>query len=173
MFTYRSHPAYTAKFGRKLAGAVPAGERQGQETTFDVEQYLRYQGQKFLDRFDALSYVKLTRTMDSHDLGRGRAGGVRATVAQMGRSFAMRGAGILVVGVSSDILYPVSEQRELVEMLNSVPSGGGQRHAAYFEVTSNSGHDGFLLDSAIFAPTLRAFLDNAAALRIQTVTARL
>lgn len=174
MFSYRSHPAYSGKFGRT---EIPAAKRdsawvdaaQGQETSYEVERYLRYQGAKFCSRFDALSFVKLTRTMDSHDVGRGRRGGVRGVLGRMGAAFARDGGGVLVIGVSSDGLYPVSEQHELVEMLNSTAQG--KNAAAYFEVESDSGHDGFLLDSAVFSPALRAHLTRAYAQ--QQLSARL
>ena len=165
MFSYRSHPAYSGKFGRTEIPAAKrdsaAGAAQGQETSYEVERYLRYQGAKFCGRFDALSFVKLTRTMDSHDVGRGRRGGTRGVLARMGSAFARDGGGVLVVGVSSDALYPVSEQHELVEMLNCTAQGA----ASYFEVESDSGHDGFLLDSAVFSPALRAHLARAYALQ--------
>ena len=64
MITYRSHAAYDDKFGRSLK---PSGDA----ATFEVQEYLRYQGEKFLSRFDAMSYVTLTRLMDTHDVQRG------------------------------------------------------------------------------------------------------
>ena len=109
MISYRSHTAYSQKFARKVVeGGRQAG--QGQRVFFQVEDYLRKQGQKFLSRFDALSYIKLTRTMDSHDLGRGRAGGIQGVLRRMTMP-------ALVISVTSDTLYPPSEQKALFEGL--------------------------------------------------------
>ena len=72
MFSYRSHDAYETKFGRRVIEDVSPGDSNGQDVVYDVERYLQYQGQKFLGRFDPLSYVKCTRMMDSHDVSRGR-----------------------------------------------------------------------------------------------------
>jgi len=94
-----------------------------------VESYLRYQGQKLADRFDANTYIALTRAMDAHDVGAGR-GGVRAALAPVR-------ARTLVLGISSDILYPPAEQREIAA---SIPG------AAYAEIDSPHGHDAFLIE---------------------------
>jgi len=102
MFTYRSPAAYEDKFGRNIEDDS-AGH--GQRVFFRAESYLRYQGRKFLSRFDALSYVKCTRMMDSHDVGRGR-GGVEKALQSLVQP-------VLVVSVSSDGLYPPADQRRL------------------------------------------------------------
>lgn len=156
MVSYRSHEAYEAKFGRKVAKKKPAQEH-GQLTHYDVEGYLRYQGEKFFSRFDALSYVKLTRTMDTHDLGRGR-GGVQAACTNLLTMPA------LVVGVSSDALYPPSEQRDLMALL---PKG------EVLMIESPNGHDGFLLDYKIMQPTAIAFLQRQQAQRPTFIASRL
>eukprot|EP00457_Paulinella_chromatophora_P002442 gb/GEZN01002447.1/.p1 GENE.gb/GEZN01002447.1/~~gb/GEZN01002447.1/.p1 ORF type:complete len:461 (-),score=76.50 gb/GEZN01002447.1/:1034-2416(-) len=144
MITYRSHEAYNEKFGRKQVTGLEEEkltERDGQRVHWDVERYLRYQGYKFLSRFDALSYVKVTRMMDSHDVGRGR-GGVEAALAKMTMP-------ALIVAVSSDALYPPSEQRELHRMLP---------HSEFLLVESPNGHDGFLLDHDKISPVALKFL---------------
>jgi homoserine O-acetyltransferase/O-succinyltransferase len=106
-----------------------------------VRRYLEYQGQKFLSRFDALTYVRLTELMDTHDVGRGR-GSVEAAL----RSIRQR---LLVLGIDSDLLYPLSEQEELVR---HIP--GAQLHV----IRSREGHDGFLLEQDQVGRAIYRFL---------------
>ena len=102
--------------------------------------YQRYQGEKLVARFDAYSYVALSRSMDTHHLGRGR-GGVPAALGRIG-------ARTLVLGITSDVLFPLSEQRELA---NHIPG------AMYAELDSRYGHDGFLLETAAITHFLELF----------------
>jgi homoserine O-acetyltransferase len=102
--------------------------------------YQRYQGNKLVARFNAYSYVSLSRTMDSHNVGRGR-NGVPAALSRIG-------ARTLVLGITTDVLFPLSEQRELV---NHIPG------AMYAELGSRFGHDGFLLETAAIAHYLQLF----------------
>ncbi|HEX8505848.1 MAG TPA: homoserine O-acetyltransferase [Hymenobacter sp.] len=102
--------------------------------------YQRYQGEKLVARFDAYSYVALSRSMDSHNLGRGRGGVAQA----LGRI----GARTLVLGITSDVLFPLSEQRELAA---HIPG------AMYAELDSRYGHDGFLLETAAITHFLELF----------------
>ena len=139
MITYRSHQAYLEKFGRELVADEPAGH--GQERFHDVERYLRHQGVKFPARFDALSYVKLTRLMDTHDVGRGRGGVARALQSLQQPT--------LVLSVSSDALYPPEEQEQLAR---------GLPHVEYRVIASNAGHDGFLLEQALVEFFSKSFL---------------
>ncbi len=99
MITYRSRQSFEARLGR--------GEDQLRD--FAIESYLEHQGRKLVERFDANSYVTLTRAMDSHDVGRGR-GGVAAALARVA-------APVLVVSIPSDVLYPPVEQEELARLL--------------------------------------------------------
>lgn len=144
MFSYRSHRAYESKFGRRRVTRENHDDmdENGQREHYDVENYLRYQGEKFLTRFDALSYVKCTRMMDSHDIGRGRGGIERAA-----RELITMPS--LVVGVSSDALYPPSEQKELQRLLP---------RSEFFMIDSANGHDGFLLDHEVMMPVALDFL---------------
>ena len=119
MITYRSWASFEERFGRA----------ENQVEGFAIESYLEYQGQKLVDRFDANTYVTLTRAMDSHDVGRGR-GGVAAALAGVQQP-------VLVVSIPSDVLYPPAEQEELVRLL---PQG----QLATLE--SHHGHDAFLID---------------------------
>lgn len=130
MTSYRSPTDYEQKFGRRL---------QDDDIRFEVESYLDYQGQKLAQRFDAVSYVRLTRAMDSHDVARGR-GSYKDVLGSIP-------APILVAGVDSDVLYPPNEQKELAELL-------GQ--GTYREITSPHGHDAFLIE---FGQMNKLFID--------------
>eukprot|EP00959_Pyramimonas_sp_CCMP1952_P373560 7823523-Pyramimonas_sp.AAC.1 len=137
MITYRSHPEYDRKFGRKLA--PKDDEHTG--PTYDVTAYLRHQGQKFLSRFDTNSYIALTRLMDSHDVGRGR-GGEEKALASVTQPAS-------IIGIDSDVLYPISEQQELARMLPN-----SELHT----IRSDQGHDGFLLEQDQIGELIRSFL---------------
>ena len=107
---------------------------------YPASTYQRYQGDKLVARFDAHSYVSLSRTMDTHHLGRGR-GGVAAALARIG-------ARTLVLGITSDVLFPLSEQQELARHIPGV---------MYAELDSRFGHDGFLLETAAITHFLELF----------------
>lgn len=111
---------------------------------FRASSYQRYQGHKLVARFDAYSYVVLTRVMDSHNLGRGR-GGVAAALAGIR-------ARTLVLGITSDVLFPLSEQRAIAE---GIPG------AVYGELDSSFGHDGFLLETVKITRALEGFYATA------------
>ncbi|MGD8428249.1 MAG: homoserine O-acetyltransferase [Balneolaceae bacterium] len=120
MNSYR-HPAdFDDKFGRRL---------QDRNDCYEVESYLNYQGKKLAGRFDAVSYVRLTQAMDTHDIARGRAG-----YEEILRELNIP---VVVVGIDSDMLYPPEECRELQELL---PYG------RYAEIHSSHGHDAFLIE---------------------------
>ena len=113
---------------------------------FRASSYQRYQGNKLVARFDAYSYVALTRAMDSHHVGRGR-GGIAAALATIR-------ARTLVLGITSDVLFPLSEQRELAQ---------GIAGAVYGELDSSFGHDGFLLETVKITAALEGFYAGVAA----------
>ena len=154
MISYRSHTAYEEKFGRRrvnVDGSDPVNTQPADsaemasmlDAPFSVETYLQYQGEKFYNRFDANSYITLTRLMDTHDIGRDRGGIAKAA--------AMCKQPVHVVGIDSDILYPISEQEELAEVLpNSQLS----------IVRSDDGHDGFLLAQESIGPIITKFLEE-------------
>jgi homoserine O-acetyltransferase len=141
--TYRSEPVFSERFGRGLLDELDFTQWQ----RFDVEGYLHYHGHKIGRRFDANSYLLLSKAMDLHDIGRGRGGVHRA----LGRVRAH----VLSVGIDSDVLFPTYQQRDIVE---GVRSHGGR--ARYAEVTSPDGHDGFLLATDQVAAILTPFLDE-------------
>ena len=145
MLSYRSYGSFLPRFGRHAPAPGDGHERLrifGEAAPeFSVESYLRYQGQKLADRFDANTYITLTRAMDAHDVGAGR-GGVREALGLIR-------ARTLVLGISSDILYPPAEQRAIAA---SIPG------AAYAEIASPHGHDAFLIEFGRMNALLGDFL---------------
>lgn len=121
MVTYRSWQNFEVRFNRSV----------DQADDFSVSSYLNYQGEKLVRRFDASSYYRLTQAMDSHDVGRSR-GGTDAVLKQLDIP-------ALIVSVSSDVLYPPVEQAYLAKHLPQ---------STFEELTSDHGHDGFLIDLA-------------------------
>ncbi len=138
--SYRSPPSFAEKFGRRRDHG-----RNAADGVFDVESYLRYQGAALVERFDPASYVALTYAMDSHDVGRER-GGVEAALASIT-------APALVIGISSDVLYPVEEQHELADLIPT---------ARYVELDVPHGHDGFLIEHQAVAGLVGSFLTETA-----------
>ncbi|MEX0841059.1 MAG: homoserine O-acetyltransferase [Xanthobacteraceae bacterium] len=145
--TYLSDAALHRKFGRRFQ------ERSNPTFSFDadfeVESYLRHQGSSFVERFDANSYLYLTRAMDYFDLT-ADYGGVLA--------HAFKGAQtrFCVISFTSDWLFPTSESRAIVHALNA----GGAR-VSFAEITTDKGHDAFLLDEPELFAIVRGFLDSA------------
>ncbi|NVO86350.1 homoserine O-acetyltransferase MetX [Hymenobacter terrestris] len=131
LLSYRSYQAY---------GRTQTEPTDELPTDFRAAAYQRYQGDKLAARFDAYSYVALTRTMDSHNVGRGR-GGVAAALGQVR-------ARTLVISITSDGLFPVAEQQLLAR---HIPG------AMYAEMDSPYGHDGFLLEDAQITHFLERF----------------
>src|SRR5581483_7909098 len=129
--TFRSDDVFTDRFGREvvepLNGCFSLWQR------FEVERYLEYHGDKLVRRFDANTYLLLTKAMDLHDVGRGRGGFATALRRVQ--------APVLAVRISSDILYPAYQSREIVDALRSCGAT-----AAYAEIDSPHGHDAFLLE---------------------------
>ncbi len=120
MISYRGKVNFESRFGRNTI-----------EDEFEVRSYLRHQGQKLVERFDANTYLRLMDAMDSHDLARDR--GPVASVLDGIKT------PVLMVGISSDILYPVDEVEELAR---SLPN------ARYQLLHASQGHDGFLIETA-------------------------
>jgi homoserine O-acetyltransferase len=109
---------------------------------YKASSYIRYQGDKLVRRFNAYSYWQLTKTMDSHHLGRGRGGKSFAVLEQFPQK-------TLIIGVTSDILCPLEEQRFLAR---HIP------HSSLVEIDSTYGHDGFMVESEKIAYHLSAWL---------------
>lgn len=148
--TYLSEDALHQKFGRNLQNREDRSFSFNAD--FQVESYLRHQGSTFVDRFDANSYLYITRAMDYFDLA-----------AQHGKILANAFRGTrtryCVVSFTSDWLYPTRESREIVKALNAVAA-----NVSFVEIESDKGHDAFLLDEPELFATVSGFL-NAAALK--------
>ncbi|PTS83257.1 MULTISPECIES: homoserine O-acetyltransferase MetX [unclassified Caulobacter] len=144
--TYLSEPALQRKFGRELQRD---GLSWGFDADFQVESYLRHQGASFVDRFDANSYLYITRAMDYFDIAAGH-GGVLANAFTRARH--MR---FCVLSFTSDWLYPTPESRHIVRALTA----SGCR-VAFVEIESDKGHDAFLLDEPVMDAALSGFLGS-------------
>jgi len=143
--TYLSKKGLQEKFGRNLQ------EKDDLNFSFDadfqIESYLRYQGSIFVDRFDANSYLYITRAMDYFDL-------VKQFKGNLSRAFEKSKTKFFVISFTSDWLYPTSENKEIVIALNSSGANVG-----FIEVSSDKGHDSFLLDIPEFLKTVKNFLE--------------
>jgi homoserine O-acetyltransferase len=146
--TYLSEPKLTEKFGRRLQDREMYSFRFGAD--FQVESYLLHQGSTFVDRFDANSYLYITRAMDYFDMAE-RHGGALAN------AFRDTPVRFCVVSFTSDWLYPTEQSRRIVHALNAVAA-----NVSFAEIVSNSGHDAFLLDEPEFRRVLSGFLAGAA-----------
>jgi homoserine O-acetyltransferase/O-succinyltransferase len=146
--TYLSEQALHRKFGRQLQDRKAIS--YGFEADFQVESYLRHQGISFVDRFDANSYLYITRAMDYFDLAAEHDG-------VLGKAFRGCPARFCVISFSSDWLFPTSESRELVRAVNAVAG-----NVSFCEITTDRGHDAFLLDEPEFHRVLSGFLEGAA-----------
>jgi len=146
--TYLSEPAIARKFGRNLQDKAEVSF--GFDADFQVESYLRHQGSTFVERFDANSYLYITRAMDYFDLA-ARADG---NLAEVYRDAATR---FCLISFTSDWLFPTEETRRIVHALNAVAA-----NVSFVEIASDKGHDAFLLDEPVMADTLRGFISATA-----------
>ena len=146
--TYLSEPALQKKFGRELQRD---GLSWGFDADFQVESYLRHQGASFVDRFDANSYLYITRALDYFDLAAEHEG-ILAQAFQKAR-----GVRFCVLSFSSDWLYATAESRDIVRALNAA----GCR-ASFAEINTDKGHDAIFLDEPALDSALRGFLTSAA-----------
>jgi len=142
--TFRSDDVFTRRFGREVVEPLDGFELWQR---FEVERYLEYHGAKLVRRFDANSYLLLTKAMDLHDVGRGRNG--------IAEAMKRLRCPVLAVGVESDILYPLYQSQEIVAAAraNGVP-------ARIVELDSPHGHDAFLIEHEQLGLPLSAFLDD-------------
>jgi homoserine O-acetyltransferase/O-succinyltransferase len=141
--TYMSDDSMREKFGRRLKGKENFSF--GFDVDFEVESYLRFRGSQFVGRFDANSYLYITKAMDYFDLTNGR-GSLAAALEKTKARF-------LVISFSSDWLYPSYQSQEMVRALRS-----RNCDVAYVELQSNYGHDSFLVDVAEQTDLIRGFL---------------
>ncbi len=143
--TYRTTHVFDERFGRQL---FDPHDEFGQWSRYQIESYLDHHGQKLVRRFDANSFLVLSKAMDLHDVGRGR-GGIEKVLGR----FKMP---VLTASVTSDILYPAYQQAEMHRLIEA---GGGD--CEYHIVDSPQGHDGFLLESAFLGPLIAETLLKA------------
>jgi homoserine O-acetyltransferase len=143
--TYLSEEQMWAKFGRRLQDRQTLG--YDFEVEFEVESYLRYQGNRFVERFDANSYLYITKALDYFDLANGHGSLVKALEGVQ--------AEFLVVSFSSDWLFPTAQSKRLVRALqaNGVPT-------TFLDIPNPYGHDAFLLPNEQLAQTVSGFLAN-------------
>jgi homoserine O-acetyltransferase len=142
--TYLSDEAMHRKFGRRLRDR----ERYGFDFStldFEVESYLRYQGKTFTRRFDANSYLYMTKAIDYFDLANG--------YGSLAAAFKRAQARFLVISFTSDWLYPSYQSQEMVRVLKANGSD-----VTYYEIESGYGHDAFLLEDSIQTELISNFL---------------
>jgi homoserine O-acetyltransferase/O-succinyltransferase len=149
--TYLSDEALQSKFGRKLQDR--SAPTFSFDADFQIENYLRYQGTSFVDRFDANSYLYVTRACDYFDLAADYGGSL---------AYAFKGSKsrFCVVSFNSDWLYPTQASRAIVHALNA-----GGASVSFVDIETDRGHDAFLLETPEFIATSRGFLDAAARAR--------
>ncbi len=145
--TYLSEAGLTEKFGRRLQDRDALGF--GFDAEFQVESYLRHQGLAFVERFDANSYLYITRAMDYFDLAAPHDG-------VLAKAFAGTRARFALVSFTSDWLYPTAESRRIVRALNAAGAA-----VSFVELESPFGHDAFLLDAPEMNRVVDGFLKAA------------
>ena len=146
--TYLSEAALHRKFGRNLQDRDILS--YGFDADFQVESYLRHQGSTFVDRFDANSYLYITRAMDYFDLAAEHGGSLPAAFEGTKSRFC-------VVSFSSDWLFPTAENRAVVHALHAVAA-----NVSFVEIDSDQGHDAFLLHEPELWKVLTGFIDGCA-----------
>jgi homoserine O-acetyltransferase/O-succinyltransferase len=149
--TYLSENALHRKFGRKLQDR--AVRTFSFDADFQIESYLRHQGSIFVERFDANSYLFMTRAMDYFDLAADYGG-------SLARAFKDAKTRFCVVSFTSDWLFPTADSRAIVHALNA-----GGASVSFVEIETDKGHDAFLLDEPDLIATTRGFIDSAARAR--------
>ena len=145
--TYLSDDAMMEKFGRALRRTTPGFDF---DVDFEIESYLRYQGDKFAEYFDANTYLRITKALDYYDPAADFGGDLSA-------AFARAQADFLVVSFTSDWRFSSSRSREIVRALLD-----NRRVVSYLEIDAPQGHDAFLLDDARYFGALRAYFANIA-----------
>jgi homoserine O-acetyltransferase len=145
--TYLSDDAMMEKFGRALRRTTPGFDF---DIDFEIESYLRYQGDKFAEYFDANTYLRITKALDYYDPAADFDG-------DLSRAFARAQADFLVVSFTSDWRFSSQRSREIVRALLD-----NRRVVSYLEIDAPQGHDAFLLDDARYHAALRAYFANIA-----------
>jgi homoserine O-acetyltransferase len=145
--TYLSDDAMAEKFGRDLR---EGGFKFNFDVEFQIESYLRYQADKFAERFDANTYLRITKALDYFDPAAARDGNLSAALEPATASF-------LVVSFTSDWRFPPARSREIVKALLD-----NRLSVSYAEIDAPHGHDGFLMDDSRYHNLIRAYFDNIA-----------
>ena len=152
--TYLSDDVMNEKFGRELRAAVTHNatgyKYSTQEVEFQIESYLRYQGDKFSEYFDANTYLLITRALDYFDPARAFGGDLSKALARASCKF-------LLISFSTDWLFSPARSREMVKALLD-----NRRDVSYAEIDAPHGHDAFLLDDARYMNVVRSYFDNMA-----------
>ncbi len=146
--TYLSEAALSRKFGRTLQNRDALG--YGFDADFQIESYLRHQGVTFVDRFDANSYLYMTRAMDYFDIAADFGG-------RLADAFRDTRTRFCLVSFSSDWLFPTEENRAVVHALNAAAAS-----VSFVEIETDRGHDAFLLEEPQFFAAIRGFVASAA-----------
>jgi homoserine O-acetyltransferase len=148
LVSYRAADEWNSKFDRSR---LPAEKLTGKrfEREFEIENYLEYNAQKFVNSFDPNSYLYLSRAMDWFDIAE------HGTSLQDGMS-RLDVCKALVVGVTTDILFPARQQKEIADLMQQTGTA-----VDYVEIDSVNGHDAFLIDDAHFSPVVKRFLDES------------
>ena len=149
--TYLSEVALHRKFGRNLQDREAL--TFGFDADFQIESYLRHQGMSFVDRFDANSYLYMTRAMDYFDLAADHGG-------RLADAFRNPGTRFCLVSFTSDWLFPTEESRSIVHALNAAGAS-----VSFVEIETDRGHDAFLLDEPELFAAIDGFLRSAARAR--------
>ena len=145
--TYISDDQMEAKFGRDLR----AGLKYSFDSEFQIESYLRYQGEKFSGYYDANTYLRVTKALDYFDPAREYGGNLAKALAPASAKF-------LVISFTTDWRFSPARSREIVKALLAE-----KKHVTYAEIDASHGHDAFLMDDAQYHGVVRAFLARAAA----------
>jgi homoserine O-acetyltransferase/O-succinyltransferase len=146
--TYLSETALHRKFGRRLQARNAVSF--GFDADFQVESYLRHQGSTFVERFDANSYLYITRAMDYFDLAAEHDG-------ILAGAFEATSVRFCIISFTSDWLFPTEESRDVVRALNAVAA-----NVSFVEIETDKGHDAFLLDEPEFYRTVSGFIEGVA-----------
>jgi len=147
--TYLSEAALQRKFGRSLQDREQISFGFGPD--FQIESYLHHQGVTFVDRFDANSYLYITRAMDYFDLAAEQGG-------KLADAFRGSKTRFLIISFTSDWLFPTSENKHVAHALNASTAT-----VSFVEIATDRGHDAFLLDEPEMFATVRGFLNSVAA----------
>ena len=145
--TFRSDNVFTDRFGRELADTNADYNGLGLWDKFEVENYLDHHGDKLIRRFDTNSYLIIGKAMDLHDVARGR-GSLQTAASRIS-------APVLSMGISSDILYPTYQQKQIRDIISE--TGGS---CEYVEIDSPHGHDAFLINLDQVGQPLDDFLQK-------------